>query len=370
MAEIRFQHVTKRFANGFHAVKDLNLAIRDEEFVVLLGPSGCGKSTTLNMIAGLEEVSDGAVLFDDVDVTQMPPHKRDVAMVFQSYALYPHKTVFDNIAFGLQMRKVARDEIERRVRDAAARLEITHLLPNRPSQLSGGQRQRVALGRAIVREPSVFLMDEPLSNLDAALRISMRAEIKELHRAMQTTFVFVTHDQAEALTLADRIVVMKDGVVQQIGTPDEVYERPQNTFVASFLGNPPINYIDGELSEDGDGMSFRNAGLTLRLAPEAAARLPGQGGRAVRLGLRPEDVDERREASEGAAIRGQVNSVLPVGSDKYLGMQLGPQELFFRVGKDLAHRIGEDVTLTVDSHRLHLFDAESGTSLLAGDAAR
>ncbi|MBD3753875.1 MAG: ABC transporter ATP-binding protein, partial [Micrococcales bacterium] len=235
MARIRFTNVNKKYANGFHAVRDLNLDIEDREFIVLLGPSGCGKSTTLNMIAGLEEVSDGNLIFDEQVVNYVPPHKRDVAMVFQSYALYPHKTVYDNIGFGLRMRNVSKEEIDRRVRDAAQKLEISHLLDRRPSQLSGGQRQRVALGRAMVREPAVFLMDEPLSNLDAALRISMRAEIKELHRAMQTTFVYVTHDQAEALTLADRIVVMNDGVVQQIGTPDDIYERPANTFVASFL---------------------------------------------------------------------------------------------------------------------------------------
>ena len=365
MARIEFTNVNKIYANGFHAVKDLNLEIRDKEFVVLLGPSGCGKSTTLNMIAGLEEVSDGVLMFDDQVVNHMPPHRRDVAMVFQSYALYPHKSVYDNIAFGLQMRKVSRDEIDKRVRDAANRLEIAHLLESRPSNLSGGQRQRVALGRAIVRNPAVFLMDEPLSNLDAALRISMRAEIKELHRAMQTTFVFVTHDQAEALTLADRIVVMRDGVVQQIGTPDEIYEKPVNTFVASLMGSPPINYLDGEIAPGaGNTTVFRRGDLTLRLPDHITAKLSGQTGRTVRLGIRAEDVDEKRRADEGEVLRGTVNSVLPVGSDQFLGMQFGKDELFFRVGKDLAHKTGDAVELAVDVNRLHVFDMDSTKSLI------
>ncbi len=368
MARILFNNVNKRYANGFHAVKDLTLEIRDKEFVVLLGPSGCGKSTTLNMIAGLEEISDGDLLFDDDIVNDAPPHKRDVAMVFQSYALYPHKSVYENIAFGLRMRKMEKSEIDRRVRDAAERLEITHLLANRPANLSGGQRQRVALGRAMVREPSVFLMDEPLSNLDAALRIAMRAEIKELHRSMQTTFVFVTHDQAEALTLADRIVVMRDGVVQQIGTPEEIYERPQNTFVASFLGSPPINYLDGEIDMSGGGM-FRRGDLSLRLPPHVAERLAGQGGRTVRLGIRAEDVDEKRRGGTDGVLRARVNSVLPIGSDQYLGVQFDKQELFFRVGKDLSHKPGETVDLAVDLNRLHVFDPASTRSLIWGDGA-
>ncbi|MFZ2100864.1 MAG: ABC transporter ATP-binding protein, partial [Oricola sp.] len=318
MARILFENASKRYPNGFVALENLNLEIKDREFVVLLGPSGCGKSTTLNMIAGLEEITDGNLYFDDETVNFTPPHHRDVAMVFQSYALYPHKTVYENIAFGLMMRKHPKDDIDRRVRDAAQRLEITHLLDRRPSQLSGGQRQRVALGRAMVRQPAVFLMDEPLSNLDAALRISMRAEIKELHRSMQTTFVYVTHDQAEALTLADRIVVMRDGVVQQIGTPDEIYEHPANMFVASFLGNPPINYLAGALVVEGGKVFFRRGETRLEFSPERAAALKDFNGREVKLGIRAEDVDERSEPSPGEVIAGIVTSVLPVGSDQFL----------------------------------------------------
>jgi multiple sugar transport system ATP-binding protein len=364
MASITFSHVNKRYANGNLAVDDLNLSIADKEFIVLLGPSGCGKSTTLNMLAGLEDVSEGELRFGDEIVNHTPPHRRDVAMVFQSYALYPHKSVYENIAFSLRMRNVRADEIDRRVRGAAAKLEIAHLLERRPSQLSGGQRQRVALGRAMVREPAVFLMDEPLSNLDAALRISMRAEIKELHRNMQTTFVYVTHDQAEALTLADRIVVMRHGVVQQVGTPDEIYEKPANTFVASFLGSPPINYLDGRLEAVAGGLEFRRGGVRLALSEPVSQRLAAQAGRDVRLGLRSEDVDERRTSTGATTLHGQVASVLPVGSDQFLGMRVEGQEMFFRVGKDLRHAEGESIALAVDTARLHVFDPETGSNLV------
>jgi multiple sugar transport system ATP-binding protein len=363
MARIRFAGVVKRYGDVV-AVSDLNLDIRDREFVVLLGPSGCGKTTTLNIIAGLEDITSGQLWFDDEVVNARPPHRRDVAMVFQSYALYPHKSVYENIAFGLRMRKIAGAEVDRRVRDAAAKLAITHLLQRRPSQLSGGQRQRVALGRAMVRQPAVFLMDEPLSNLDATLRISMRAEIKHLHSQMQTTFVYVTHDQAEALTLADRIVVMSDGVVQQIGTPDQIYERPANMFVASFLGNPPINYLQGELEGSGEELHFRRGAVDLLLPTDLACRLVAFAGRTVCVGLRAEDVSDRIEPLPGQAIRGRVTSVLPIGSDQFLGMELEGKEFFFRVGKDWRPRAGETITLSADVTRLHVFDPKNGHTLL------
>lgn len=364
MAQIQFENASKRYPNGFVALENLNLEIRDKEFVVLLGPSGCGKSTTLNMIAGLEEITDGNLFFDDENVNFTPPHHRDVAMVFQSYALYPHKTVYENIAFGLVMRKHPKADIDQRVRDAAQRLEITHLLERRPSQLSGGQRQRVALGRAMVRQPAVFLMDEPLSNLDAALRISMRAEIKELHRSMQTTFVYVTHDQAEALTLADRIVVMRDGLVQQIGTPDEIYERPANTFVASFLGSPPINYLDGKLLVEGESVVFKCGKLRLEFAPERSRALVGFNGRSVKLGIRAEDVDEHSEPEAGKTIDGTVISVLPVGSDQFLGVEVEGEELFFRVNKDTRYNYGDKIELSANTARLHVFDTQTDASLI------
>lgn len=360
MASIRFDQVTKRFASGVVAVDRLSLDIADREFVVLLGPSGCGKSTTLNMIAGLEDLSEGDLYLGDARVNDVPPHQRDVAMVFQSYALYPHKSVFENIAFGLRMRKFAADEIDRRVKDAARRLEITELLERRPSQLSGGQRQRVALGRAIVRQPAVFLMDEPLSNLDAALRISMRAEIKALHQTMQTTFVYVTHDQAEALTLADRIVVMKDGLVQQIGTPESIYERPRNVFVAAFLGNPPINLIAGQLERTANGMAFRQGAVAVPLGPDLAAPLASRVGSSVVLGVRPEDVHPDTDGP----LRGAIRSVLPVGSDQYLGIECAQQQVFFRVGKGQTFRAGDQVAFAVEPQRLHLFDQASGLNLL------
>jgi multiple sugar transport system ATP-binding protein len=364
MARIQFEAVRKQYPNGYTALENLNLDIADKEFLVLLGPSGCGKSTTLNMIAGLEDVTDGNLRFDAEVMNTTPPHKRDVAMVFQSYALYPHKTVYDNIAFGLKMRKFAKPEIDRRVRDAARRLEIEPLLERRPDQLSGGQRQRVALGRAMVRQPQVFLMDEPLSNLDAALRISMRAEIKQLHQAMQTTFVYVTHDQAEALTLADRIVVMRSGVVQQIGAPDAIYERPANMFVASFLGNPPINFLKGRLSRTGSSLVFRNGGTTLTLPDEATQKLSGYDGREVVLGIRAEDVTEEVGTAEGGFLTGRILSVLPVGSDQFLEMEVEDAKLFFRVGKECQYKAGDQARLGINMHRLHVFDPDTTHNLL------
>jgi multiple sugar transport system ATP-binding protein len=355
MAKIRFESVGKTYPNGFVALENLSLEIADREFVVLLGPSGCGKSTTLNLIAGLEDVTAGSLYFDRTLMNVVPAHKRDVAMVFQSYALYPHKSVYENIAFGLRMRGHPKAEIEQRVRDAARSLEIEPLLERRPHQLSGGQRQRVALGRALVRQPAAFLMDEPLSNLDAALRIAMRAEIKKLHQTMRTTFVYVTHDQAEALTLADRIVVMREGVIQQIGTPEEIYDRPKNTFVASFLGNPPINYLEGTL--DAAGARFVRGEVSLPLFKPT----PEQAGRKVRLGIRAEDVDSRAATD---ALRGRVSSVLPVGSDQFLGVDIEGVTLFFRVGRELRVHEGENIALSVNTNRVQLFDTSSGASLL------
>ena len=361
MAKIRFESAGKRYANGFVALENLSLDIADREFVVLLGPSGCGKSTTLNLIAGLEDVTAGSLWFDDTLMNVVPAHKRDVAMVFQSYALYPHKSVYENIAFGLRMRGHAPAEIENRVREAARALDIEPLLERRPHQLSGGQRQRVALGRALVRQPQAFLMDEPLSNLDAALRIAMRAEIKKLHQTMRTTFVYVTHDQAEALTLADRIVVMREGVIQQIGTPEDIYDRPKNTFVASFLGSPPINYLEGALAGEGGALRFQRGALSLSLPQALSRRLNGHAGHQVRLGIRAEDADPK---GTGQALRGRVSSVLPVGSDTFLGVDVEGATLFFRLGRALRAQEGENVSLSLDMNHAQLFDPSSGASLL------
>jgi multiple sugar transport system ATP-binding protein len=367
VARIVFRGVTKRYSGEVVAVRNLDLEIRDKEFVVLLGPSGCGKTTTLNMIAGLEDVTEGELWFDNQIVNAQPPHRRDVAMVFQSYALYPHKSVYENIAFGLRMRKLEAGEIDRRVREAAVKLGISHLLKRRPSQLSGGQRQRVALGRAMVRQPAVFLMDEPLSNLDAALRISTRAEIKHLHSSMQTTFVYVTHDQAEALTLADRIVVMNDGIVQQIGTPDEINERPRNIFVASFLGSPPINYLAGAIETVDGATSFKRGDLRIPLPPAMSARLSGCARRDVVLGIRPEDVFAHELRANTPTLSGTVDSVLPVGSDRFLGLKVEGCDVFVRVDKQTHHQEGERLTLGLVPERLHLFEKTSGLSLLGED---
>jgi multiple sugar transport system ATP-binding protein len=352
MATISCERLTKRYGSVV-AVDSLDLSIRHGEFMVLLGPSGCGKTTTLNMIAGLEEISDGTLRFDETDVTWQPPHKREVAMVFQSYALYPNKTVRENIAFPLQLRRTPRAEIDRAVQEVSEQLEIAHLLDRRPSQLSGGQRQRVALGRAIVRKPSVFLMDEPLSNLDATLRLSMRSLIKHLHQRLAATFVYVTHDQAEAMTLADRIAVMKGGLIQQLDTPEGIYARPANTFVASFLGSPQINLVEGEIAADG---SFARGDLRLPLPPGATPR------RAVILGLRPEDV--AAPAPGLATLELRVDLVSPLGSETLLEV-VAPSEvpLTLRVPKDWRARAGETLAIGVDPARLHLFDRATETRL-------
>jgi multiple sugar transport system ATP-binding protein len=352
MARIECRRITKRYG-GTLAVDRLDLTIAHGEFMVLLGPSGCGKTTTLNMIAGLEEISEGQLLFDETEVTWQPPHRREVAMVFQSYALYPNKSVRENIAFPLQLRRTPRADIECAVAEVAEQLEIAHLLDRRPSQLSGGQRQRVALGRAIVRKPSVFLMDEPLSNLDAALRLSMRSLIKHLHHRLRATFVYVTHDQAEAMTLADRIAVMKGGLIQQLDTPEAVYARPANTFVASFLGSPQINLLDGDIAADGD---FLRGGLRLPLAQRL------EPGRKVTLGLRPEDVSAPADGLATLDLR--VDLVSPLGSETHLEV-LGPGEtkLTLRVPKEWRAREGEAISVGVDPARLHLFDTATGARL-------
>src|SRR6266404_9794998 len=297
MARVLLKQLNKKF-DGTHAVKDVNLEINDHEFVVLVGPSGCGKTTTLRMVAGLEDITSGEISIDGKVVNNLPPMDRDIAMVFQNYALYPHMSVYQNMAFGLRMRKFERPEIDRRVRHAADVLGIQPLLERRPRQLSGGQRQRVALGRAIVRNPRVFLFDEPLSNLDAALRVQMRVELKRLHDRLETTAIYVTHDQVEAMTLGDRVVVMRDGMVQQEGAPLELYEHPANRFVAGFIGSPAMNFIGVTIHAAGDGLWVEAPGLRVRVPPQKAERLRRYNGQRVVLGLRPETL---RPASAGAS---------------------------------------------------------------------
>src|SRR6186997_43800 len=290
MADVSTRNLNKKYDNGFHAVKDVNLEIRDKEFLVLVGPSGCGKTTTLRMLAGLESITSGEILIGNTVVNQLAPMDRDIAMVFQNYALYPHMSVYDNMAFGLKMRKFERAEIKKRVQEAAEILGIGDLLKRKPRQLSGGQRQRVALGRAIVRHPRVFLFDEPLSNLDAKLRVQMRVELRKLHQRLGTTAVYVTHDQVEAMTLGDRVVVMKDGIVLQVGEPLELYNQPANKFVAGFIGSPAMNFAAVTVTEANGSLIAENSGLRITLPDETAQRLRGHIGREVTLGVRPEDL--------------------------------------------------------------------------------
>jgi multiple sugar transport system ATP-binding protein len=350
MAEVALRHIFKRYTSGQDAVRDVNLEIQDGEFVVLVGPSGCGKSTTLRMIAGLEEISEGDLLIGQKRVNEVPPRDRDIAMVFQSYALYPHMSVRENMAFGLKVRGFAPKEISARVEDAAKALGLEALLERRPKELSGGQRQRVAMGRAIVRRPQVFLFDEPLSNLDAGLRIRMRAEIAQLHKRLKATTVYVTHDQVEAMTLADRLVVMKAGVVQQVGAPLEVFARPKNKFVAAFLGSPPMNFLSGKVGDD--GRRFVATGFSFPL--QGAEKL---GGQEVTLGVRPQHL---HPAADG--ISAGVEVVERTGTEAYLHARAGEATLIAKI--DPSRELGERVTLAPDPAAIYLFDPKSEETLL------
>ncbi|MDI3257584.1 MAG: sn-glycerol-3-phosphate ABC transporter ATP-binding protein UgpC [Kyrpidia sp.] len=359
MARVTFHHVVKAF--GQHVVvHELNLDVRDREFMVLVGPSGCGKSTTLRMVAGLEEVTSGELYIGDRLVNDVPPKDRDISMVFQNYALYPHMTVYDNMAFGLKMRRVPKAEIDRRVREAAKTLGIDHLLDRKPKALSGGQRQRVALGRAIVRNPQVFLMDEPLSNLDAKLRVQMRAEIIRLHRRLETTTIYVTHDQTEAMTMGDRITVMKDGIVQQVDTPERIYHVPANLFVAGFIGSPAMNTIPGEWMEDGGAVFFVARDLRVPLPPLSAEALKKHdGGRRVVLGVRPEHLRPAGADGEPAVFRATVEVVEPTGAETYLYLGKGDMTMTMRVDPSLKVSPGESLGVAVDPDKVHLFDEET-----------
>ncbi|HEY9567468.1 MAG TPA: sn-glycerol-3-phosphate ABC transporter ATP-binding protein UgpC [Thalassobaculum sp.] len=363
MAQVLLRDLNKHYET-FHAVKDVNLEIQDREFVVLVGPSGCGKTTTLRMIAGLEAISSGQVLIGDTVVNELPPMDRDIAMVFQNYALYPHMSVRDNMAFGLKMRKFDRPEIERRVKIAADILGIESLLHRKPRQLSGGQRQRVALGRAIVRNPQVFLFDEPLSNLDAKLRVQMRVELKKLHERLGTTAVYVTHDQVEAMTLGDRVVVMKDGWVQQVGDPLELYNAPANRFVAGFIGSPGMNFAAVSFQRDDDALWAVNHGLSVRIPEPIAARLNGHAGRAATLGIRPEDLHIAGAADDaGHCFDAQVEVVERLGSEILLDVSVGPSTMVASVPPTVRTRIHETLRLALDPERLHFFDAETEAAL-------
>ncbi len=361
MAEVTLKHVQKSFGPVM-VIEDLSLGIQDHEFMVLVGPSGCGKSTALRMIAGLEEITGGVIEIGGRVVNDVPPKDRDIAMVFQSYALYPHMTVRENLEFGLKIRKTPAAETARLVHEAAAILGIGEYLDRKPRQLSGGQRQRVAVGRAIVRQPAVFLFDEPLSNLDAKLRVQTRAEISRLQKQLATTTVYVTHDQVEAMTMGDRIAVMLKGRLQQVGTPLEVYEQPANLFVAGFIGTPPMNLLPGVLA--GQGASVATSGLEVRLPARLAAAARGQDGRQVVLGIRPENVrePERAGAGGGAArqpVAARVEFVEPLGHEVIVHGRVGDDLLIAKVDPHRAPRMGDDLALALETDAVHLFDAAS-----------
>lgn len=361
MARVYLDQVTKNFGD-FVAVDTLNLDIQDKEFVTLVGPSGCGKTTTLRMIAGLEKVSTGDIYFDDDAVGHLPANHRDIAMVFQSYALYPHMNVYENIGFALKMMRHPRAEIDRRIQWAAKMLGIEMLLERKPRDLSGGQRQRVALGRAIVREPACFLLDEPLSNLDAKLRVTMRAELKRLHHEIERTFIYVTHDQAEALTMSDRIAIMNHGKLQQLGTPDEVYYQPANVFVAGFIGSPPMNFMDGEIVHDNGSHHFARGSLRYPLPARLAQRMqePGRTA-AVTLGVRPETIGVSHSAP---GVAGSVYVEEPLGSDVFLTVDVEKAHIIVRTDPEFRSNFGDEVYLDFNPDKLYLFDQKTGEAII------
>ena len=372
MSSVTLKNIYKKYAGGVVAVSDFCLDIQDKEFIILVGPSGCGKSTTLRMIAGLEEISEGELYIDDKLVNEVAPKDRDIAMVFQNYALYPHMTVFDNMAFGLKLRKTPKAEIKRRVEEAAKILDITHLLDRKPKALSGGQRQRVALGRAIVREPKVFLLDEPLSNLDAKLRAQMRTELAKLHKRLGTTFIYVTHDQTEAMTLGDRIVVMKDGVIQQIGTPQEVFNHPANIFVAGFIGVPQMNFFDAQLVRSGNGFTVKTEDMNVALAPETCAQLAlnwdGGDVKEITAGVRPEQILLADKDEEGA-LQGTVEVTELMGSTEHVHVTAPDGQFVLIIPVvDLeakgALKAGDPIWFKFEKNATHLFDKVSGKNLI------
>ncbi len=399
MAEVVLDKVNKQYENGFHAVKDLDLDIADGEFLVLVGPSGCGKTTALRMVAGLEDISSGTMRIGDRVVNTMSPRERDIAMVFQSYALYPHMSVADNIAYGLKIRRLDKAEIDRRVKKAADMLELGPLLARKPKQLSGGQRQRVAMGRAIVREPQVFLMDEPLSNLDAKLRVQMRAEISQVQRDLNVTTLYVTHDQTEAMTMGDRVALMKAGVLQQVGNPQFLYDNPDNIFVAGFIGSPPMNMAIARVDRNGDGLTLSLGGAVLELPPAVLAEHPAlasYAGRDVAVGIRSEDMEDARlvrDAPAESRLRATINLTEALGSEIVVHFSVKAEKVVTEDTKELerdAHtdevalpheeegtpfvasfaprsrvRSGDEVEIVVDRERMHFFDPQTGLAIRA-----
>ena len=364
MASLSLRHIYKKYPGGVTAVSDFNLEVKDKEFIVFVGPSGCGKTTTLRMIAGLEEITEGELFIGDQLVNDVAPKDRQIAMVFQNYALYPHMSVFENMSFGLKLNKTPKEEIKRRVEEAARVLDITHLLDRKPKALSGGQKQRVALGRAIVRNPKVFLLDEPLSNLDAKLRAAMRTELTKLHKRVGTTFVYVTHDQVEAMTMATRIVVMKDGLIQQVDTPQNLYDAPCNIFVAGFIGTPQMNFINGKLVKKDSDVYFEFEGVSLKLPADKAnaPELADYIGNEVVVGLRPECIsDEAKvvEANPETSFAVDVDVTELMGAEIYLYLNIGETRLIARVSSRSLSRAGQNINVNFDMTRLHIFDKDT-----------
>jgi multiple sugar transport system ATP-binding protein len=365
VAEVRFEHVTKRFGDTV-AVNDLDLDIPDQEFLVLVGPSGCGKSTTLRLLSGLEEITQGNIYIGERLVNNVSPKDRDVAMVFQSYALYSHMSVYKNMAFGLSLRKMPKTEIERRVREAAHILGIEDLLKRKPRQLSGGQRQRVALGRAIVREPAAFLLDEPLSNLDAKLRVQTRAELSKLHQRLGTTFIYVTHDQVEAMTMATRIAVMNDGVLQQVGTPQELYERPNNVFVAGFIGSPSMNFFEVFVGDNQDEMYLEEDSFRVAAPPQKVAMLKPYLGKKIILGIRPEHIHIPEYAPPGVVtspVQAKVDVTELMGNEFFLYLLSNSKQFLARVDPRTTVRPGQDIEVVFNMVNMHAFELETGKSI-------
>ena len=369
MAKVVLENVCKTYPGGVKAVDNANLEIDDREFVVLVGPSGCGKSTTLRMIAGLEEISSGSVSIDGKRVNDVPPKDRDIAMVFQNYALYPHMTVYKNMAFGLMLRKYPKDEIDKRVREAAQILGITdEQLERKPKALSGGQRQRVAVGRAIVRKPKAFLFDEPLSNLDAKMRVQMRVEISKLHNQLQSTMIYVTHDQVEAMTMGDRIVVMKDGLIQQVAEPIALYNNPNNMFVAGFIGSPPMNFFRGKIeSKQGalwltEDAAAGKTGFSLRIADRMAGKLNAYAGKPVVFGSRPEDINDKQltpQANPGHVAAATVELVEPMGAEIHLTLSTGTHSFTSRLDSHETATVGQRLDMVFDMNKCHFFDPQT-----------
>lgn len=367
MAQVSLRNVSKSYPNGTRVVNDLSLGIENKEFMVLVGPSGCGKSTTLRMIAGLEEVSAGSIYIGDKMVNDVPAKDRDIAMVFQTYALYPHMTAFENMAFGLKLRKYSKCEIENRVHEAADILSIKHLLDRRPRELSGGERQRVAVGRAIVRKPMVFLFDEPLSNLDAKLRVQMRTEIHKLHDRLQTTIIYVTHDQVEAMTMGDRVAVMKSGVIQQCADPISIYDKPKNKFVAGFLGSPPMNFMSGTILKNNGRLYFQEGKIKVKIVDAMQKSLAPYAGKEVYFGIRAEDIYDKlfvREPVTDNIVTVRCEVVEPMGAEVYLYLNTGKHTFIARVGAHNRPKINEDMDLVFDMNKVHFFDKDTEDTIV------